>query len=209
VATRLRNPSTCACCRSENRARIEALLAGGASLRAVGERFGLSKDVLHRHMTKHVSPERRAALVVGPARIADLATAAADESRGLLDYLAITRSVLFSQFLIAAEAADRNGVANIGGRLLENLRELGRLTGELRSVSGITVNHNTLNVFGSPEFVALQDGLLRIARNHPAVRSDIVDLLRSLDPRSTASPSMPAPPNGAAVPQLIQGESLP
>ena len=135
------------------------------------------------------------------------ATAAADESRGLLDYLAITRSVLFSQFLVAAEAADRNGVANIGGRLLENLREIGKLTGQLRSVSGITINNNTLNICASPEFLALQDGLLKIARIHPDVRSAIVDLLRGLDPRSTASPAMPAPPNGAALPAMIEGDA--
>jgi len=83
-----------------------------------------------------VSDRRRAELTAGPARVEQLANAAADESRGLLDYLGITRTVLFNCFLNAAEAGDRNGVANVAGRLLESLRELARLTGELREVSG-------------------------------------------------------------------------
>jgi hypothetical protein len=82
----------------------------------------------------------------GPARVEALANAAADETRSLLEHLQIIRSVLFSQFLSAAEAADRQGVALISGRLLESLRELGRLTGELRQVAGISVTNNVVNL---------------------------------------------------------------
>ena len=167
--------------------------AGGVSYRVLSDKFALSKDALHRHWLRHVAPERRAALIVGPVRLEELANKAAEEGKSLFDYLAIARSVLFNQFLLAAEIGDRSGVATIAGRLLECLREVGRLTGDLRDASATTTN-NTLNVniIASPEFVALQSGLLGIARAHPGARADIVTLLRSLDtPPSLVKPNGP------------------
>jgi hypothetical protein len=175
---------------------------GGVSLRVLSAQFGISKDIIHRHFQSHVSDRRRAELTAGPAKVEQLANAAADESRGLLDYLGITRTVLFNTFLNAAKAGDRNGVAAVAGRLLESLRELARLTGELREVSGITVfNNNIINLASSPQFGALTQGLLAIARAHPQVKQDIVDLLRSLD----AGPTPPKP-NGAGHHLMIEGE---
>ena len=120
--------------------------------------FGVSRDFIHRHFKNHVSDRRRAEPIAGPARVEGLANAAAAaESKSLLEYLGITRSVLFNQFLICAEAGDHNGVSTVAGRLIESLRELGRVTGELRQLSGVTIN-NTLNIVSSPGFIALQDG---------------------------------------------------
>ena len=106
----------------------------------------------------------------------------------------------FNQFLNAAEVGDRPGVANVAGRLLESLRELGKLTGELRELSGVTINNNTLNLFASPQFTALQEGLLRIARTHPDAKVDIVALLRGLDEKPHSRP------NGVSHPIQIEGE---
>jgi hypothetical protein len=105
---------------------------------------------------------------------------AGSSSRSLLDYFAITRSVLFNQFLACAEAGDRAGVAYIAAKLLDVLREHGRITGELRQLSGVTINNNTLNIISSPEFLRLQDGLLRIARAHPEVRVELMKLVHNL-----------------------------
>ena len=196
-------PTTCAVCRHPERARIEALRAGGVSYRVLADKFGVSKDMLHRHWTNHVAPERRAALIVGPIKLAELANKAAEEGRSLFDYLSIARSVLFQQFLTAAEAVDRNGVATVAGRLLECLREVGRLTGDLvREASSTTINNAVnVNIIASPEFIALQSGLLTIARSHPTVRPDIIALLRGLD----AQPGL-SKPNGAHPP-MIEGEA--
>jgi hypothetical protein len=137
----------CQLCGHGERGRIEALRVAGVSLRVLSMQFGVSKDIIHRHFKSHVSPLRRAELTAGPAKVAQLANAAADETRGLLDYLAITRTVLFNQFLNAAEAGDRPGVAHIAGRLLDSLRELGRLTGDLRqAAAGISVTNNVVNL---------------------------------------------------------------
>ena len=192
----------CQTCSHPNRARIEMLRVGGASLDALARQFEVSRDSIHRHFKNHVSQRRRAELTAGPAKVEQLATAAADKSKGLLEYLVITRSVLFNQFLIAAEAGDRPGVANVAGRLLESLRELGKLTGELRQVSGFTINNNTVNLIASPEFLALQEGLLGVARKFPEARRDLISVLRTLD----SGPSMPKP--SGAHPPIIESEAM-
>jgi hypothetical protein len=147
-------------------------------------------------MRDHCGPERRAILIAGKAALEDLANKAADESQSLLSYLSITRSVLFHQFLSAAECDDRGGVATIAGSLLSCLKEVGKLTGDLREVSaGLTVN-NTVNVIATPQFVTLHTGLLQITRAYPEARGAIIALLRQLDDR----PAMPSPPmNGAQL----------
>jgi hypothetical protein len=94
--------------------------------------------------------------------------------------LQIVRGVLLNRFLAAAEGGDNNGVAIIAGRLLDALDRLGKVTGELRDLSGVTINQQ-INVFASPKFLALQRGLLQITRQHPDARAAIVDLLRGLD----------------------------
>ena len=175
------------------------LRCNGVSLNILAEKFGISRDSIFRHFRNHVSEARRAELLAGPARVEQLANAAADESRSLLDYLAITRSVLFSQFLSCAEAGDRAGVAFIAGKLLDALREHGRVTGELRQLSGISITNNVLNISSSPSFLALQDGLLRIARAHPEARSEIVKLLRGLEAGDVRPPT--------DKPPLIEGEA--
>ncbi len=189
VTTRPTRPSCCSVCRSPHRAQVEALVVGGASQRSVAKRFGnLDKDAMSRHFRNHVTKQRRAELMAGPARVTELANAAAHESKSLLEQLQIVRSVLLNRFLAAAEGGDNNGVAIIAGRLLDALDRLGRVSGELRQLSGVVVNQ--INVFTDPRFLALQRGLVEIARQHPAARGAIVDLLRGLDVE-TAGPTLP------------------
>jgi hypothetical protein len=172
----------CAVCRHVEVAKIDMLRAGGASFRALAAKFPpLHRDQLYRHW-KHVSKERRLALVAGPLKLEEMAAKAAAESKGLVDYLGITRSILFNQLLCGAEAGDRNGVSMIAGRLLENLRDLARLTGELRELSGLTINQTTnVAIMSDPRMLELQSGLLDLCRRHPQARPDIVGLLRRLD----------------------------
>jgi hypothetical protein len=169
----------CAVCNSEHRDRVDSMIAiGGASNRIIGKQFSFSKDQIQRH-SRHLEPARRAALLVGPAKVAMLANAAADESKSLLDYLTITRSVLFNQFLSAAEAGDRNGTALVAGRLLDALEKVGKLTGELRNIAGITIHNQTnVNLVANPEFIQLTKELVRVLRPHPAAREEVITVLR-------------------------------
>jgi hypothetical protein len=69
----------------------------------------------------------------------------------------------------------------------------------LRQLSGVTINNNTLNIISSPEFLRLQDGLLKIARAHPEVRVELMKLVHNLEAGIEAPKSNGAP--------LIEGEA--
>jgi hypothetical protein len=183
----------CAICKHPDRRRIEALRAGGASLRVVAERFGLTgKDAVHYHFKHHVSPERRASLMIGPAQWEILSNQAAQESRTLLERMNVATSILFKRFVACAEAGADYALVGIAGKLNVLFRDYAELTGQLREIStSVTINQNTINLIASPEFVALQFGLLAIARAHPDARADIIGLLRSLETKREAPSAAP------------------
>jgi len=195
-------PTTCGVCNHSERERIEALRAGGVSLERLAAKFKLSKDAVWRHWKDHVHDELKLQYLAGPSTIAELKERALAEGGSLLDYLTILRSVLMGALTASAEANAAHSLAAISGRLVEVLREIGRLTGEIQQLSAPSVNVTTNIAFGSdPRMLELQTGLLMIARAHPGVRSDIVALLRNLDDR----PAKPKP-NGAHPPVMIEGE---
>jgi hypothetical protein len=199
---KIRNGRCTICCMpADEQARLELLYCGGASKESLSKEFGVSRFAVMRHVKNHLSQKRKLELMAGPVRVHDLANAAAKESKTLLEYFGIARSVLFNQFLSAAEANDRNGVAAIAPRLLDSLRELGKLTGELRALSGITINNNVLNIGSDPAYPELEAGLLEIIRKCPQAREDILALLAKLE--ATTTPGLLA-----AEPLLIDGEAI-
>jgi hypothetical protein len=178
----------------------------GVPFRTLAKEFGVTKDALCRHWAAHVTEKRKGELMAGPAAVEGLVNAAAKESRSALEFLRVTHSVLFKQFINAAEGGDKRSVIDTAKPMLDALREVAKLTGELRTwAAGITVN-TQINFVGSPEFAVLSTGLLQIARDHPSAKADIIGLLRRLDePQSpadslTAIASMDAPRgNGTAL----------
>ncbi len=152
----------------------------GVSFDALSARFGIAKTILIRHWHEHVTPEAKAAYSIGPCTLEQARERAAAESGSVVDYFAITRSILVEQLLKQDESNSAKGVATVAGRLVEVLRELGKISGEIQrnTAPSTTVN---VNLGAAPGFAALQLGLLDIARAHPAARGDIVALLRRLD----------------------------
>lgn len=192
--------TTCTVCTHKERERIEALRASGASLDSLARKFKVSRDALWRHWKDHVSAEVKAHYLAGPATIAQLREKAAEENMSVLDYLSVIRSILMGQLTANAEAGSAFTAATIAGRVVEVLREIGRITGEVERLHS-SVNFTTnIAILSSPEFVELQAGLLQIARTHPSVRPDIVALLRRLD---AGAPK----PNSGAPPMMIEGET--
>ncbi len=200
---KLKAPS-CQICRHPERERIEALRASGASLDSLARKFHVSRDVIWRHWRQHVSPDVKTSYLAGPATIEALREKAAKEGGSLLDYLTTLRSILMGSIVASAEAGSAFGLSNLSGRMVEVLREIGKLTGEIERLNPGAVNVTTnVAIMTDPRMLDLQDGLLRIARTHPAARADIVALLRGLDAR----PAMPKP-NGVGHHLEIEGEVL-
>jgi hypothetical protein len=178
----LKRHRNCAVCNHAERVRIEALHVAGNGIDKLAEQFGIHRDAIWRHMTRHVSEETKVGYLLGKAKIADLANAAADESRAIIDYLAIIRSILMNQLDRESQANRPYGVERVAGRLIEVLREMGSITGEVSKIAGVTLNiTNNTQILSSPPFLQLQAGLLSICQAHPKARADIVALFRDLD----------------------------
>ena len=143
----------------------------------------------------------KTAYLAGPATIAELKERAAKEGGSILDYL--SGYFARSSWAPSPRAPRRRSaftLATLSGRLVEVLREIGKITGEIERLNPSVSITNTVAIFSDPKFLELQSGLLAIARAHPGARADIIALLRGLDAR----PAMPKP-NGAHPPDDRRG----
>ena len=174
--------------------------ASGAGLDALAKKFRLHRDAIWRHWQNHVSPDLKVQYLAGPATIAELKERAVAEGGSILDYLGILRSVLMGAITASAEANSAFTLATLSGRLVEVLKAIGSITGEIERLNPSVSITNNVAIFSNPQFVELQVGLVQIARQHPGARADIVALLRGLDAKATA----PKP----AGPPLIECEAI-
>jgi hypothetical protein len=189
VAKRTKPSAQCLVCRHIERPRIELLIAGGASHRSVGAKFGLSHHSIGRHW-KHVPEERKIALAVGPVTQAALAARVSEESESVLDGLKAARAGLWHLFDVAVTAGDKTGGALLAGRIHENLNSVARLTGQIMSspmIQNTTINNN-LNLSQNPELAQLRADLTRVLTKHPEALRDVIAEFDKLD----AAEAMPA-----------------
>jgi hypothetical protein len=153
------------------------MLAGGAGQKAVAKKYGMSKDSVHRHWSRHIDAKRKARLLVGPVQEHTLRARLAEEGTSVIDQLRITRAGLFESYDIALKVSDLNAVAQLASKIHENLRICGNITGELASSPLVQINNN--NQIGSvlvesPEFAQFQKRLIGVLRDHPAAREAVI-----------------------------------
>jgi hypothetical protein len=178
------------------------MLAGGAGQTAVGRKYGMSKDSVHRHWRDHVPQERRAALIMGPVPRQALAAQVCEENTSVLDNLRIVRSGLWNQYDQALAAGDRFGVAILAGKLHNNLQITAKITGELASSPLVSITNNQQNVsmlMESPDFAAFQTRLVAVLRDYPEARIAVLAEFERLEAAADTPPS--------DVPQLTHGET--
>lgn len=191
----------CAICRHPERLRIESLRCAGVSLDKLSGQFAVHRDAIHRHMGRHVTDERKAGYLVGAGKVAQLAEVAAEESQSVLDYFSILRSALFGMFDRLADKGDHVGATAVSARLVDVLKEIGRVTGQISTIAqSTTINvQNNFAVVNSAPFADLQTGLLEVCARHPEARADIVELFRRLDQQYTMAPAPMKTVNGSHV----------
>jgi hypothetical protein len=197
MAPRKITKGRCLICTHKERARIEFARISGVSLDNIAQTYGISRDVVWRHMRNHVSAEQRA-LYLADVDLKGLAERANAESLSLLDYLAITRSTLMMQMQAAAGCNDRSGTAALAGKLNQTLQLIGEFTGEMLRLNPHTVNQNVTVFMSSPLYVELEQMLISILSDHPDVLAKVVGGLRQLEGRAPApeytAAAMPSPP---------------
>jgi len=181
----------CQGCNHRERARIERLLAAGASIKGTARKFEINHHALRRHWINHVSPEARATYIAGTGATKDqLEEIVADESLALIDHYRIVRCGLYKGFGAASELADPNSLAVLAGRLHENLRDCGRLTGELQRGPLLNIQNNVLV---SADYTRAIARIVSAVAPFPEARQAVIAALRDLDGTSAPLPMLGDP----------------
>src|SRR5205085_2513560 len=172
----------CQGCNHLERVRIERLLAASASIKGAARKFAIDYHALRRHWKNHVSAEARAAYIAGAGVTKDqLEEIVADETLALIDHYRIVRGALYKGFGAAAELRDGNSLALLAGRLHENFRDCGRLTGELQRGPLLSVQNNVLI---NPDYTRAIARIVSAVGRYPEAREAVVAALRDLDAAS-------------------------
>src|ERR1035437_1423745 len=182
-----RKGPVCTLCKHPDRVLIEQTRVAGASLDSIAAKFGVSRDIIHRHMHRHVSEDLRSQYLAG-VPLKQLAQRATAEGMSVLEYLSLIRSTLMNEFQLAANVHDRHATSALAGRLNETLREIGRITGEIMRSPAVMNVSNSINITNSPVFIDLQQMLIRRLAGHPQALAAVVDGLRELESRSAPRP---------------------
>lgn len=178
----------CQGCNHPERVRIERFLATGAAIKGAARKFAIDYHALRRHWRNHVSAEARATYIAGPAAAKDqLEEIVADESLGLIDHYRIVRGALYKGFSAAAELGDGNAVALLAGRLHENFRDCGRLTGELQRGPLLNIQNNVLV---NPDYTRAIARIVSAVAPYPEAREAVIAALRDLDAESASGPAL-------------------
>jgi hypothetical protein len=154
---------TCLACLHDDREAIDASLLQGTPLRALGRRFGLSKDSLHRH--------RRDGHIAGSLKVLHGEKVEA-RARSLLDRI----EEVVGRVERVADSAEEAGkpalVLQAAKELRESIRLLGQATGELRDTPTTVVN-----VLQDPGWLQLRGTLLQVLDRHPEAKAEVVEAL--------------------------------
>ncbi len=178
----------CQGCNHLERVRIERFLAAGASIKGTARKFEIDYHALRRHWINHVSAEARAAYIAGAGATKDqLETVVADESLALIDHYRIVRGALYKGFGAASEVGDGNSLALLAGRLHENFRDCGRLTGELQRGPLLNIQNNVLV---NPDYTKAIARIVSAVAPYPEAREAVVAALRDLDAANTSAPAL-------------------
>jgi hypothetical protein len=187
----------CQGCNHVERVRIERFLAAGASIKGAARKFAIDYHALRRHWKNHVSPEARAAYIAGAGATKDqLEEIVADESLGLIDHYRIVRGALYKGFTTASELGDGNSLALLSGRLHENFRDCGRLTGELQRGPLLNIQNNVLV---NPDYTRAIARIVSAVAPYPEAREAVIAALRDLDAASASPPALVDRSEGVVV----------
>jgi hypothetical protein len=194
-----RKSKPCTICHHRDVALIEQAHCAGVSGDAIAAKYGVSRDAVYRHCRNHISDETRASYVAD-VPIREMAAKAAASAGSILDYLELVRAALFRNFQTAAEHGDINATNTTGRALLEVLRDIARLTGELLTASQITnIQNNNFNFAASPQFAELQAMLVQRLAPHPEALAAVLAGLDALDARASQQPRQSIPHSGPLI----------
>ena len=195
----------CALCHHVERIRFELELAGGVSIRAIARKYSLPYHPLQRHWKSHVDDDRKARLLLGPVQRQALAARISEENSSVIDSLKVARSLLWESIDKAAAAADLHALSLLMGRLHENLRITGHITGELASSPLVSNTTNFLAIESSPYMADLRTMLIERLRAFPDAAHAVIQGLEELSQRATQEgvKAISGPTNPPSLPSRV------
>jgi hypothetical protein len=191
----------CTVCAHERRHQIDIGLVHQVAARVLAERFGLSKDAIHRHAANHLTPAQRAAILAArrPSEI-DLDALRESETEGLLAGLVGQRARLLVKADTAMEWGDVKGSVAAENAIASNYTLVAKLLGQLVQVHD--VRHTNLLV--SPDYMKLRQVLMERLRPFPDAARAVAEGLHRLE--SAAATDITAAAAKRQAPVLIEHE---
>jgi len=178
----------CQGCKHLERARIERLLAAGASIKGTARKFAIDHHALRRHWINHISARKgRVSNDAAGATKDQLEEIVTDESLALIDHYRVVRAALYKGFGAASEIGDSNSLALLAGRLHENFRDCSRLTGELQHGPLLNIQNNLLI---NPDYTKAIARIVSAVAPYPEAREAVIAALRDLDAASASVPAL-------------------
>jgi hypothetical protein len=174
------NRVQCTACRHVERTRLDWLIASGSQLKPLAQRFGLSPNAIYNHARKHITPEFRAAVRVGPfSSEEELRRLCAENGASVVEQLRAVNGAVSARWLIAFEAGADATFADLTSQLRKNLELMAKLTKELAPVPSVVTTNNFV-LFQSPEYIAAVTGIADALRPFPEARRAVTAALRRL-----------------------------
>jgi hypothetical protein len=168
----------CSICAHERRHQIELGLVHRVPLRVLAARFDCSRDALHRHRHKHLSPQMAAAILAAqkPSEV-DLEQLQRSESEGLLAQLVTQRARLQQHSDMALELGDVRSAVATERVIVSNLELVAKLLGQLVQRHEVT----RTSILLSPDYLALRSALVAALRPFPEAAKAVGAALHALE----------------------------
>lgn len=180
VAHRGQN-NQCAACRHPERARIDFLIASGATKRSLALRFKLHHDCVLRHAKNHVPESYKKAVAIGPFKSeAELRRLTAENSTSVVQNLQALYGGLASRWLACLEAGADNALISISKEMHRNLDLRARISRELTPAGTTIVN----TIFQLQPVIELERTLMRVLSEYPDAKAAVIRELRAIESKA-------------------------
>jgi len=167
----------CTVCSSPLRHDLESQLADGARVRPLARKYNINYDRLWRHWRGHVTPEQKDRLRFGDAPTHMLKGMVADAEISVLKDLDYARKSIVEALDITPRE-DANARGTLTGRLHENARIRGQITGELAK-SPLLISNNLTVIMDRPEMREFLDDMARELARFPEAAKHMISWIEA------------------------------
>jgi hypothetical protein len=168
----------CSACARDDVLDIERAYIASGNITTVAKQFGLGRDVVRRHCTRHLQ----------------LRLAQAGEAAEALNGDALLAEIR----LLMSHAVGLRRMAKKAGRLRDAVAAQREVRGALTLLASVknelpTTGNVTINLFASTEFRTLASALLGALEPYPLAREAAAGVLHKTTPKAIANASSDAP----------------